>query len=177
MAFDSARGRLVMYGGIDASDKWDQDVWEWDRERWHCIPTGTGPGDRAHHAMAYDSGRGRVVCRGGTRQDKSHPLDTWEWDGRTWRQAAAGGPGPGNGYRMAYDAERGVTVLFGGDTCLWDGASWTRVTTPRAPVSRSVHAIAYDPVRQRVVLHGGSLGQERAADTWEWDGAAWTEMI
>jgi hypothetical protein len=176
IAFDAGRGRLVLYGGIDASGTWHVDVWEWDRERWHRIATPSGPGERAHHAMAYDSGRRRIVLRGGTRSDKAHPPETWEWDGTAWQEAAAGGPGPGNGYRMAYDAARGVTVLFGGDTCLWDGRTWTQVSRRGDPAARSVHALAYDPDRACVVLHGGTVGRGTdAADTWEWNGAAWTE--
>jgi hypothetical protein len=175
MAFDAGRGRLVLYGGIDAHGTWPVDVWEWDRERWHRFATPQGPGERAHHALAYDSRRARVVLRGGTRKDKTHPTETWEWDGRTWHQAAADGPGSGGGYRMAYDARHGVTVLFGGDTCLWDGRAWTTVTRPGDPALRSVHALAYDPERARVVMYGGSLGETNGADTWEWNGAAWTE--
>ena len=175
IAFDARRGRLVMYGGIDAADVWDTDVWEWDRARWHRVQTPTGPGQRAHHAMAYDSARGRIVLRGGTRVDKSHPTDTWEWDGAAWHLAASDGPGPGGAYRMAYDQARAVTVLFGGDTCVWNGTAWTRVATASAPAARQVHALAYDPVRARVVMHGGSVNQVNAAETWEWDGAAWSQ--
>lgn len=173
MAFDARRGRLVVYGGIDAAGGWPVDVWEWDRARWHRIPAAGGPGERAHHAMAYDAARGRVVLRGGTRSDRVRPTDTWEWDGTAWRQVATGGPGPGGGYRMAYDEARRVTVLFGGDTCVWDGTAWTKVATPSAPPGRNVHAIAYDPVRARIVVHGGTIGRDNAGDTWEWDGAAW----
>jgi hypothetical protein len=175
MAFDAGRGRLVLYGGIDAAGLWQVDVWEWDRERWHRIATPNGPGERAHHALAYDSRRGLVELRRGTRSDKTHPPDTWEWNGKTWQQAAADGPGPGGGFRMAYDAGHGVTMLFGGDTCLWDGRTWTKVTRRGDPAFRSVHAVAYDPTRARVVLYGGSLGETNGADTWEWNGVAWTE--
>jgi hypothetical protein len=175
-AFDSARGRLVLYGGIDEYDKWTTDVWEWDRTLWHRIETATGPGERAHHAMAYDSRRRRIVLRGGTRSTKERPNDTWEWDGTAWHQVATDGPDPGRGYRMAYDSEHGVTVLFGGNTCLWDGKQWTRAETPVAPPPRSVHALAYDPVRKRVVLYGGSIDPGNGDDTWEWDGARWTAM-
>lgn len=176
MAFDAGRGRLVVYGGIDAGDRWITDVWEWDRQRWYRIPAPTGPGERAHHAMAYDARRGRVVLRGGGRKDKVRPTDTWEWDGRTWQHAAADGPGPGGGYRMAYDAARGVTVLFGGDTCLWDGTRWTRAAAAAGgPPARTVHALAYDPARERVVLYGGSIDQKDTGDTWEWDGVTWRD--
>jgi hypothetical protein len=174
--FDSARGRFVVYGGIDASDTWVRDVWEWDRTRWYRIQTANGPGERAHHAMCFDSKRGRVVLRGGTRPSKEYPTDTWEWDGQSWHQVATDGPGPGDGYRMAYDSERGVTVLFGGNTCLWDGVRWTRAETPHAPAARAVHALAYDPVRKCVVLYGGTVDRKDAADTWEWDGVRWREV-
>ncbi|MBK5297582.1 MAG: hypothetical protein JJE40_10525 [Vicinamibacteria bacterium] len=70
-----------------------------------------------------------------------------------------------------------MTVLFGGDTCLWDGTTWTRVTTSRALAVRQIHAMAYDPARQRVVLHGGSVDQVNAADTWEWDGSGWNPRV
>lgn len=175
-AFDTARGRLVLYGGIDDQDRWSTDVWEWERRRWHRLATANGPGERAHHAMAFDSRRRRVVLRGGTGSTKERPNDTWEWDGKAWHQTATDGPDAGRGYRMAYDAERGVTVLFGGNTCLWDGTAWTRAETPAAPAPRSVHALAYDPLRKRVILYGGSIAQGNADDTWEWDGARWTEM-
>ena len=174
--FDSGRGRFVLYGGIDPSGRWDRDVWEWDRRRWHKIETPIGPGERGHHAMCYDSRRGRVVLRGGSRSTREHPMDTWEWDGASWHRAATDGPGPGGGYRMAYDSDRGVTVLFGGDTCLWDGSRWTRAETPQAPAPRSVHALADDPSRKRVVLFGGTVDRQDVGETWEWDGARWTEV-
>lgn len=175
-AFDSKRGRLVLYGGIDAGGTWSTDVWEWDRKRWHQLRTDNGPGERAHHAMAFDSTRNRIVLCGGVRSNKERPNDTWEWDGSTWRQAAADRPDAGGGYRMAYDSERKQTVVFGGNTCLWDGRSWTRVATPSAPAPRTVHALAEDPVRKRLVLYGGTIDQSNVGDTWEWDGSQWSEQ-
>jgi hypothetical protein len=175
MAFDTKRGRLVVYGGIDATGDWPTDVWEWDRSRWQRVESATGPGPRAHHALAFDSRRARVVLRGGTTPGKVQPPDTWEWDGRNWHRSADDGPLPGGGYRMAYDAAREVTVLCGGDTCLWDGRAWTRLATTTSPASRLVHAMAYDPNRRVVVLYGGSVERVNAADTWEWNGTTWAQ--
>jgi hypothetical protein len=174
VAFDSARRRFVLYGGYDAANAWKTDLWEWDGRAWQQFEPATGPGPRAHHAMTFDVRRGVVVLRGGTTPDKTQPSDTWTWDGRAWRVAAADGPGPGGGYRMAYDASREVIILAGGDTCLWDGATWTKVSPAQSPASRQVHGLAFDPVRRVTVLYGGSVNGERAADTWEWDGARWT---
>jgi hypothetical protein len=174
VAFDTRRGRLVLYGGMDAANTWLTDVWEWDRARWHRRETAAGPGPRAHHALAYDIRRGRVVLRGGTTPSRMQPSDTWEWDGTSWHLAASDGPPPGGGYRMAYDAAREVTVLCGGETSVWDGKGWTTVTSAVSPSSRVVHAMAFDPVRRTVVLYGGSVNGANVAETWEWNGVAWT---
>ncbi len=88
---------------------------------------------------------------------------------------------------MAYDAARGVTVMFGGvapggllgDTWEWDGKAWTQVMIP-GPQARYGHAMAYDADRQRTVLFGGqngpAFGQGVLGDTWEYDGTAWTQV-
>jgi hypothetical protein len=78
---------------------------------------------------------------------------------------------------MAYDSERGVTVLYGGqnvhrdfqdDTWEWDGETWRRIIglDPRPPRTIA-HAMAYDSRRGVVVLYGG-IGISVA---WEYRGA------
>jgi hypothetical protein len=87
---------------------------------------------------------------------------------------------------MAYDDARREVVLFGGfffngsvvefgDTWLWDGATWRAASSPLSPRARSHHAMAYDPLRNRVVLFGG-IGPVPRSDTWEWDGTTWTPL-
>jgi Galactose oxidase, central domain len=44
------------------------------------------------------------------------------------------------------------------------------------PSARWQHGMAYEDVRQRVVLFGGWGGVETLGDTWEWDGSAWTQI-
>ncbi|HEY3451656.1 MAG TPA: hypothetical protein VGK67_35185 [Myxococcales bacterium] len=157
-------------------------------------------------AMAYDSGRGRLVLFGGELGSASAATafspDTWEWDGASWAKVATSGPRPRRNASMAYDSARGVSVLFGGrvnpgDDCgesaagtemscswtwEWDGARWM-VASRGGPPSRELAAMAYDPVRARVVLFGGyrygDCGDGDASPsvcsrTWEWDGSQWT---
>ena len=42
MAFDSGRGRMVLYGGLEVKTRNEvvtfDDVWEWDGVRWERIP-------------------------------------------------------------------------------------------------------------------------------------------
>jgi hypothetical protein len=49
------------------------------------------------------------------------------------------------------------------------GVRWTRAEVSSAPPSRTVHALADDPVRKCVVLYGGTVDKD-AGDIWEWDG-------
>lgn len=106
----------------------------------------------------------------------------------TWELRASGGPTADSDFATAYDASRGVVVLFGGAvagtdtptdaTWLWDGAIWQRAASPGgAPAPRSGHAMAFDAARGKVILFGGKRCDLCAplADTWEWDGAAWRE--
>ncbi|MBI5849901.1 MAG: hypothetical protein HZB39_02510 [Planctomycetes bacterium] len=103
-----------------------------------------------------------------------------------WTLAAPIHSPPARGHAaMAYDEQRGVIVLFGGaetsgasllgDTWEWDGTDWRRVGTTSSPDARRAHAMAYDPIRRRVVLFGGLAAQsDRRSDTWEYDGTNWT---
>lgn len=186
MAYDSARGRTVLFGGDGAG--YLGDTWEWDGASWTQAAT-TGPSARNESAMAYDSARGVVVLFGGGQNNNPQTnSDTWEWDGIAWTLRATTGPSARVRHAMAYDSSRGVVVLFGGldasggggalvakgDTWEWNGTAWTlRATT--GPAARTSHAIAYDKARGRTVLFGG-FGASVFGDTWEWDGTAWTQV-
>jgi hypothetical protein len=188
LAYDSARGVTVLFGGVS-----NDQTWEWDGTRWTQRIV-AGPHARSGCAMAYDAARGVTVLFGGVyqREDTSYNWlsDTWEWDGTSWTQRMVTGPS-GRASAMSYDAARGVTVLFGGsndpwgcgqcggilgDTWEWDGASWTQRTSQSAPARRFGHAMVYDSARHVTVLFGGRCSWDciMAPETWEWDGASWS---
>jgi len=180
MAFDEARGVMVMFGGQNAARTFPNDTWTYDGTAWTRVDSTTGPPSAGHHAMAYDAKRQRVVLYGGTtdRREVLHP-DVWEWDGTRWHRVTPASPGPRvTRHRMAYDAARGVIVLHSGtETWSWDGTTWHRLATT-GPSQRIVSAVAYDAVRQRVVLFGGAgpggePPYDSHADVWEWDGTGW----
>src|SRR5262249_58787461 len=54
LAYDSARGRTVLFAGIGASD-----TWEWDGGTWTLRSPATNPAARSGHALAFDSLRRR----------------------------------------------------------------------------------------------------------------------
>lgn len=95
-------------------------------------------------------------------------------------------PAPRVDGKIAFDANRGRAVLFGGgtawmgedwlsenDTWEWDGTDWEQRFPEMSPPPRVTHAMAYDELRSVTVLFGGSDQQITLNDTWEWDGERW----
>ena len=118
MAYDSARGKVVMFGGRRRTLGSAGHLGV-GRGEPGPGPTGrrraTAPG-AAGHAMAYDSARGKVVMFGGhgTRASCRTP-------GSGTGRAGAGPTGRRRdqarralGHAMAYDSARGKVVMFGG---------------------------------------------------------------
>lgn len=182
MAFDIARGEVVLFGGHDGSYR--DDTWVWNGTSW-TEKTGlaTKPGPRSWHALAYDEDRQVVVLFGGW-SGSAYLGDTWEWNGTSWAPRAVSGPSAREGHAIAYYPGNGI-VLFGGgagspnnETWTWDGTSWTKKTPPggQPTPQRYWNSMVYDSARQRDVLFGGgdlNLGYD---DTWEWDGSRWHPM-
>jgi len=181
IAYDSARNRLVLFGGSAASET-KSDTWEWDGSTWALRST-TGPGPRNGHALAYDALHGRTLLFGGYNAANVPQGDTWSWDGTTWTKVSMTGPTARFYPNMAYDSVRQEVILFGGleqnfalpnDTWAWNGTAWVKVAMS-GPAGRYAGAMAFDAVRQRMVLFGGfNVASINFSDTWEWDGAAWS---
>lgn len=138
---------------------------------------------RAGHVSIYDPLRDRFVVFGG--YDRSNiPFDeTWALslsDPPTWSRLVASGPKPParNFHSGIYDPLRNRIVIFGGydgthrndvwSFSLSDDSGWTPVVpagTP--PAGRWGHVAVYDPLRDRMVIMGGHLGnQVDANDVW-----------
>ncbi|MCB9879096.1 MAG: hypothetical protein H6835_15985 [Planctomycetes bacterium] len=187
-AFDASRGALVLYGGINgvSTSSYLAGTWEFANGAWSQRPNGGLPPRRFGHAMAYDAARGRVVMFGGrTYAGTIFLQDTWEWDGTSWTPfTPAHRPSNRMGHAMAFDANLGEVVLFGGlqlggpfqaDTWSWNGLDWTLRSPAASPSPRADHAMAADVERAVVVLHGGYDGAD-LGDTWQWDGAVWVQV-
>src|SRR5262249_1345141 len=140
-------------------------------------------------AMAFDAARARTLLFGGSAVGTPvRYADLYEYDGISWVQRNGAGPGR-DASALAYDSVRGRAVLFGGtpflypnaltlsDTGEWTGNAWLQAAPAVSPPARRAHALAFDPVRIRVVLFGGvDANGAPLGDTWEWDGSAWLQM-
>ncbi len=205
-AYDAARGRVVLFGGNPGDGTVLGDTWEWDGVTWFRRTPASAPPARKDHKMVYDAARARVVLFGGGPANGIGLDDTWEWDGSNWTEIPTSvAPAGRRQHSMAYDASNNRVVLFGGtertsnnteivthfnDTWLWDGNVWVEVVSQlgQEPQARRNASMAYDPIRQKVVLFGGAPPDfgfmdisspvkpppvNRFGDTWEWDGASW----
>lgn len=136
--------------------------------------------------MVYDARRRRVVLFGGSAGTNMLG-DTWEWDGQHWSRVATDGPSARTLFGLAYDAARGVVILFGGtsvlasdapsydDTWEWNGTRWRR-TDATGPSARDHVSMDYDVSRRLTILHGGGTGPTAPSETWAYDGSRWTRL-
>jgi len=185
MAYDSARQKVVLFGGINYPNYFN-DTWEYDGVNWTQVTTASSPSAGINHAMVYDSARQKVVLFGGFVSGVGNLNDTWEYDGVNWTEiTTTSSPSARDAPAMVYDSVRGKVVLFGGyasgvgfvnDTWEYDGVNWTQVTTASSPSARENHEMAYDSVRGKVVMFGGDHYPIYLNDTWEYDGVNWTQV-
>lgn len=128
-AYDGARGKLVLFGGLATSDL--DDTWEWDGRFWKQIFPATKPSARKYHLLVYDSARGHVLLYGG-EGNGSVLGDLWAWDGENWTQLNPATQPASRKYPAGtFDATLERFVLHGGwdstgfldDTWEWDGSA------------------------------------------------------
>jgi len=189
MAYDRFNEQVMMIGGGEKTADYPFfETWALADAGWRVADHVPVP--RRYHAAAFDVKRGQMVVFGGVYgQDISNRIlgDTWLWNGSVWVQQTGleTAPRARFGHAMAFDEDRGQTVVFGGtaddgsepdDTWLWGGTAWEeKGGLPTRPFSVALPAMAYDPVRKEMVMFGGShLGQDQDT-TWTWNGSIWIE--
>jgi hypothetical protein len=131
MEYDAASKRVVIFGGVDPPSTDLGDSWAWSGSEWTRFAETTTP--RTHARMAYHAGLGTMVVVGSISGSGIGMLTLRE--GR-W-VALSAPPEPAGRYLpgVAFDARRGVLVLFGGgsgntlfnDTWEFDGAAWRSI--------------------------------------------------
>lgn len=179
LAYDSARQRVVLFGGSGMFD----DTWEWDGRDWLRRLPGVRPPARSEAGFAYDAGRGVTVLLGG-RDSGSVLGDHWEWNGTTWTRFLGSVPPPRSHTQLAYDHSRARLVAYGGfpgtpstpffqpQPWEFDGQSWSQRAVSGAPLGRFDHTMVSVPGGVRVFGgRGGPLEPELRFDIFDYDGA------
>jgi hypothetical protein len=182
VAYDAARGELVVFGGVTAGGTALRDTWTWNGRAWaQHRPPASPPAVREGAVMAFDAANGTVVLSG----DQGA---TWTWDGRTWSRHATA-PSPGGAVSsaipnaMAYDPASRTVLLYlaladgGHQLWSWNGASWSPIHPRTMPDIFGSAAMAWDG--SRIVVIGtprNLVGGQLVAETWAWDGSDWSQL-
>ncbi len=185
MAYDSAHGQVVMFGGTTDAGSDLKDTWIWDGTNWTQKSPQNSPSVRWGHAIAYDSGHNDVVMFGGTSNGFVQN-DTWLWDGGNWTQLSIQtSPTARTTHAMVDDSTTGLLIVFGGDsnsatyfagksTQLSDTWTWLGAALPAAApaISSVISASAFGGFSavapgSWVEIYGSNL----APDTRQWMGS------
>ena len=190
MAYDPVRKEVVLFGGYGTNGNYS-DTWTWNGVDWTQRMPSASPSARSFSAMAFDADRQQIVLFGGGVKNSGTFLDsfsdTWIWDGSNWSQKSpTASPSRRANHAMVYSSSQHKILLYGGggyigggfgtpatdETWTWNGTNWTLENPAAKPGPRENFAMAWDPVRQIVVLWGQVwLGYN--AETWIWDGTNW----
>ena len=158
--------------------------------QWAQLTPATSPPARGSAVMAGDLIGNRLVLFGGVAGLTNYS-DTWTYDGSTWtQQSPATSPPSRFASDMVFDSTRQVFVMYGGNatftspgtnqTWEYDGVTWAQRFPAQNPGNLGLHAMAFDSVRNVVVLYGGMPGGNPITDsnqTWEYDGVNWTQRF
>ncbi|MFK7805369.1 MAG: polysaccharide deacetylase family protein [Anaerolineae bacterium] len=103
-----------------------------------------------------------------------------------WTQVVtAGQPDVTDGYALAHDSTRGVTILYGGgrtwpysqETWEFDGTSWSQIATTAVPNARYGMTLIYNSLHNKTFLFGGSDELDNELnETWEYVGGTWLQV-
>jgi hypothetical protein len=194
MAYDPARGAVVLYGGwsLDFSTVL-ADTWEWNGA-WKQGNPASAPGPRHSLKLAWNPVAGRVALTGG-RAGATAFGDVWTWNGSDWQDVSppVAGPAPRADHGFAWDDVTGrlmvvdgvaaITGVLPADTWHLGAGGWVALPTSfTRPTRRKNHAMASDPTSGGVLLFGGVVNNsplsvsDVQADTWRYRSPTWTQL-
>jgi hypothetical protein len=176
MAYDVATERVVLCRPGTST----METWSWDGAAWTRLNVAGPTNPSLWLAMAGDPARARVVVMSGAN------ATTWEWDGTVWLPVLRPVLRDHRSATFAYHDGLGMILSYGGvfntttrysELAGWRGNGWFEVGTRRPP-DGAWPAMAFDPVRQRMLVASG-YGESGAPvrdspTTWSWDGSGWT---
>lgn len=184
VADDLATHEIVLFGGVGDWDK----TWVWNGTTWTWVHPVVSPPGRYGASAAYDPQTKMVMLFGGRTEPGTPVHDTWGWNGTVWvdLDSGVGGPAPGAGSDMAWDAaltEMVLTTSSGvigspGATWVWAGTHWARPAGGDLPSGASYSPMSFDPTTQWLIAVAccEDLPPVSGAvdTTWRWDGGAWS---
>ena len=188
--YDPGGDRAISFGAGTSDGLWTLQLAGTPTWTDYSLPHPRGTGGRV---VIYDAHGSRMVVHGDENKN-----DVWTLSltgPPAWTKLAPGGTAPPerNYHTGVYDPLRGRMLIFGGEQSypkprlndvwalsLGPNPAWSSITplgTP--PPVRARHAAIYDPVRDRMLIWGGSDGTTLYNDVWALDLSgtpAWTQV-
>ena len=158
LVYDPVEQAMLLFGGYGSGGQL-HDTWKFNGTTWQEMEFLSAGPPITLPQMVYDSRREVFVLRSFVN------VTTFEYDRSIWSPAPLEPEKelriPILGFRVVYDIDRGLTVLFGGEAPagqdgVWeyDGEKWYRPSVMTMPPVRMYHAMIYDETRHVVVLFG-----------------------
>jgi N-acetylneuraminic acid mutarotase len=193
LVYDAGRKRAIRLSGNAPGDfaPGDLNLSEWDGSQWtrSCDFPATASLDVtvSNPSVVFDPPRERVLVFGSGKLVAIDPA------GCTATLLPQGNQLPAGRTlsTLAWDSDRDVFVLFGGNTSVLQGGTefldtwefdpragtWAQISTSGGPSARHSATMAYDPQRKKMVLYGGITdGPTIFRDTWEYTAQqGWSE--
>ncbi len=202
-AYDTRRDRAIVFGGElnlgNGEYSYLKDLWSvslaapgasWTK----MAPLGDGPPGGDASSVIYDPERDRLIVFGGLGNWTD---DTWELslaDPPRWAKLTTHVRAP---YRFdataVYDAPRRRMLIVGGADGDWatsnqiwalsldDTVGWSQLPAGEsAPRPRAAAAVAFDAVRDRLLVWAGTAGSDLLDDLWEYSlapGGGWRRLM
>jgi N-acetylneuraminic acid mutarotase len=193
MVYDVESDRMILFGGIDVSNKgwYANETWayDYDTNTWTQMDPEVRPPGVNYHPMAYDASADRIILIGSDAYEKTD--DTWVYDYNTdtWEKRETTDSPKHRDYSwMVYADAIGQVILFGegkpslkNDTWAYDydTNTWTPLEPDTSPSERGWHAMAYSTAADQVVLFGGGRSPGATTlETWLYDPETntWTQV-
>jgi hypothetical protein len=178
MAYDAARGQVVMFGGNSYNSSrqpiYLDDTWVWNGSNWvQENPPVSPPPRRAFvWQMAYDPASETVLLAGGL-PFSIDDTDVWAWNGSTWTQklSSTGIEGAGEAVLVTDPSSSHVLMWIptqGFGMWSWTGVGWQFAGSTANLGNLYQAALVGDVGRNRVILFGGTLRSGYSNATWVW---------
>lgn len=190
MAYDEARGRLVLFGGYRIEKGKYLPLggtWEFYDNNWH-LRSEEGPTARMGSSMAYDQETQRIILFGGNTGNRNYGEatgETWSWDGKSWVKLRLKQPENRFDSNMVFDRKENQLLRFGGwtgktrtnETWVLQNAQWQQKVLALLPPARNHSQMIYDMANEQIILFGGHNGSEVFGDLWVFQSDRWQKLI
>ncbi len=174
MTYDTALGKVVLFGGIVNGNGLGQDTWTFNGTEWSQVTQsgGNGPSGRALAQFAYDPHTHSVILFGGYGTSQLVPLnDTWSFSNGIWTYLPelVSPPARASG-ALILDSVSSQMILWGGDSDPTSPAfSVYADTWILDSVSASIGALPSSGIAPLLVAFSGTAHHGRPGYTYGWN--------